>query len=259
MKQAATCSGGVRNRVVKHLSTVLANPSTEPFSVILQPESDSRVRIDHMLYPPPTAREEDAAPPEFFRKSNILARTPIFFASRELITTSPSHDSHTFTPQALASESAPRLATEFSTQGLTNLAWSFAKLGHLDEALFQAISKAAIEWVADFNPQDVSNCAYAFAKLGQFDAELFRTLAGAVKGKLYSVLVQTSEEWGGRRGVERTLEDGECYTVRSFPGEFFLERIHSELCVFASTLVHRLVFFHINKNYLYKLLQELSL
>lgn len=84
---------------------------------------------------------------------------------------------------ALAAAAAPR-AAEFIPQGLANVAWAYAKAGHVAPQLFDALAVAAIARVDDFLPQDLANFAWSYAKACHVDAKLFASLARVAKGCL---------------------------------------------------------------------------
>jgi len=109
----------------------------------------------------------------------------------------------------------------FSSQGLGNLAWSYAKQAQLIETaprnisensgrlavyeascrdigeslikrLFLSIAETAINrqsYLTKFKPQDLSNTCWAFATLGMFHREFFELVSSEVR-KRYAVLLE---------------------------------------------------------------------
>ena len=72
----------------------------------------------------------------------------------------------------MAGSAGPRL-DEFNAQSLANIAWAYAKAGHVDEALFTFLARAA-------NPRLVE---FALAT-SQLDEALFAAMAGAAERAL---------------------------------------------------------------------------
>jgi hypothetical protein len=66
---------------------------------------------------------------------------------------------------------------------LSNLAWSYASLGVLDQPLMTAISAAAIKKIDDFSCQDIMNLLWAFAKLDVRPDHLIDSIAAAARKK----------------------------------------------------------------------------
>ena len=54
---------------------------------------------------------------------------------------------------------AQSLVTEFNTQEIANSAWAFARLGQLDDKLFEALSKETKLRVSEFKAQEIVNTA----------------------------------------------------------------------------------------------------
>jgi hypothetical protein len=52
-----------------------------------------------------------------------------------------------------------------NSQNVSNLAWSLAKLGIIDQPLLAAIASKAIALLQNASGQDLSNTAWAFAAL----------------------------------------------------------------------------------------------
>ncbi|KAL7521241.1 hypothetical protein ACHAWX_007500 [Stephanocyclus meneghinianus] len=75
---------------------------------------------------------------------------------------------------------ACRSISYFNAQGLSNLAWSFAKANQHSPQLFELIAKASERCMAEFSPQDISIMLWAFTRVthaGEHDTRLFKMLA----------------------------------------------------------------------------------
>jgi len=77
-----------------------------------------------------------------------------------------------------------------NAQELANVAWAFAKAGHLDAELFSGLARAAEQCLDNFKPQELANTAWAFATAGHSDAQLFKALAQTVAQRLDDFIMQ---------------------------------------------------------------------
>eukprot|EP00802_Teleaulax_amphioxeia_P003133 Tamp_03136.p1 GENE.Tamp_03136~~Tamp_03136.p1 ORF type:complete len:1171 (+),score=340.99 Tamp_03136:337-3513(+) len=77
-----------------------------------------------------------------------------------------------------------------NAQELANVAWAFAKAGHLDAELFSNLARAAEQCLDNFKPQELANTAWAFATAGHSDPQLFKALAQAVATRLDDFIMQ---------------------------------------------------------------------
>jgi RAP domain len=74
----------------------------------------------------------------------------------------------------------------FKAQELSTISWAFAKQKHNAPPLFYAIAKAAPALMSDFSPQEVSNISWAFATMNHNAPELFDSIAKAATVRIGS-------------------------------------------------------------------------
>ena len=74
----------------------------------------------------------------------------------------------------------------FKPQGLSNLVWAYATLGHSAPQLLDAVAQAAMGSMGSFNPQDLSNLVWAYATLGHSAPQLLDAVAQAAMGSMGS-------------------------------------------------------------------------
>ena len=120
---------------------------------------------------------------------------------------------------SVAKSSIPRLS-RFSSQGLSNLAWSFAKLGHCHPELFHEISIALAAQRQPPNGQDIANTLWAFATVGYHDEDAFeRTLSRVNRRTINTMQLQEISNvfWAiGTAGIKSDFTDA-FNTQRSSP------------------------------------------
>ena len=68
----------------------------------------------------------------------------------------------------------------FESQGITNMLWGFAVMGHADQSLLAAVEVSVIPRLPNFEAQHLANMLWSFAKLGAH---------AACSSALYSVFV----------------------------------------------------------------------
>ena len=54
----------------------------------------------------------------------------------------------------------------FESQGIANMLWGFAVMGHTDKVLLAAVEEKVVSRLAHFEAQHLSNMLWSFAKLG---------------------------------------------------------------------------------------------
>ena len=69
----------------------------------------------------------------------------------------------------------------FKAQEFVNTVWAFAKAGHREQQLFEALAAAAKQKIGNFNPRDIANTAWGLAavKVECKDEQIFTALAAA--------------------------------------------------------------------------------
>ena len=82
-------------------------------------------------------------------------------------------------PQRLAEQTTTAVRT-CATQGISSLAWSFAKMGVRDERLFAALSSEFKTRFEDASPRALASMAWAFGSVGISDPELMHGIASEI-------------------------------------------------------------------------------
>jgi hypothetical protein len=77
---------------------------------------------------------------------------------------------------AISAQSIPQIS-EFSSQGLSNTAWSLSMLILSDVPVLGAIAFTALHFLLQFLAQELSTTAWAFAKLAFLHWTLFDAIA----------------------------------------------------------------------------------
>ncbi|KAJ1463113.1 hypothetical protein M885DRAFT_455672, partial [Pelagophyceae sp. CCMP2097] len=102
-----------------------------------------------------------------FHKLGTLSRDLVELTSISASSAWSTSDS-TSTLDAFAADVVVNLKDDgrkWSPQGLSNVVWGAAKVGHVDPKLFDAVSALAPQKIQHFDPQALANTVWAFAKV----------------------------------------------------------------------------------------------
>jgi hypothetical protein len=70
-----------------------------------------------------------------------------------------------------------KIMAGLTAQELSNLVWSYAKLGHSGEEIYKHAAKHGIARIAEFTTTELSNLVWAFAQASVIDEPFFRAVA----------------------------------------------------------------------------------
>lgn len=83
---------------------------------------------------------------------------------------------HVISATAITADAAIGIVRHLDSQGLSNVAWAYAKMELLDDALFRSLRHAAEPILRTFKPQELSIFAWAFGLFLIKDDKLFKAI-----------------------------------------------------------------------------------